>query len=118
MVGVWRVAMSISSCAPPGRYCSILSTGTGIATPPGWTPGAGDGDGEAKGIGFGVGVGNECGIGVGPGVGGGGGPAWRGCAKAVEQTIDIPRSAPQIMDSLIDLTRGILFTPLLRWLAN
>jgi hypothetical protein len=101
--------MSISSCAPPGRNCSILSTGIGIATPPGWTPGAGDGDGEAKGIGFGVGVGNECGIGVGPGVGGGVGPALRGCAKAVEQTIDVPRSAPQMMDSLIDFTRGILF---------
>ena len=85
--------MSISTCAPPGRYCSILSTGTGIATPPTCTPGAGDGDGEAKGIGFGVGVGNEFGIGVGPGVGGGVGPALRGCAKAVEQTIDIPRIA-------------------------
>src|ERR1700694_1870486 len=118
MVGVWRVAMSISSCAPPGRYCSILSTGIGIATPPFWTPGAGDGDGEAKGCGFGVGVGNECGIGVGPGVGGGVGPALRGCAKAVEQTIDVPRIAPQIMDSLIDLTGGILFTPFPPRLAN
>src|ERR1700720_3961420 len=111
MVGVWRVAMSISSCAPPGRNCSILSTGIGIATPPTCTPGAGDGDGEAKGIGFGGGVGNECGIGVGPGVGGGVGPALRGCAKAVEQAIDGPRSAAQIMDSLIDLTGGILFAP-------
>src|SRR5712672_2459166 len=103
MFGMRRVAMSMSSCAPPGRNCAILSTGIGTATPPTWTPGAGDGDGEAKGIGFGVGVGNECGIGVGPGVG----PALRGCAKAVEQTIDVPRTAPQIMVSLIDLTRGI-----------
>jgi hypothetical protein len=110
--------MSISSCAPPGRYCSILSTGIGIATSPRWTPGAGDGDGEAKGIGFGVGVGNECGIGVGPGVGGGVGPALRLCAKAVEQTIDVPRSAPQMMDSLIDFTRGILFTPFPPRLTN
>src|ERR1700693_6477414 len=114
MVGRRRVATSISSCAPPGRYCAILSTGIGIATPPAWTPGAGDGDGEAKGIGFGVGGGNECGIGVGPGVGGGGGPALRGCEEAVEQTIDVPRTAAQIMGSLIDVTRGILFTPLLR----
>src|SRR6266481_4816093 len=118
MVGVWRVAMSISSCAPPGRYCSILSTGIGIATSPGWTPGGGDGDGEAKGSGFGVGVGNEFGIGVGPGVGGGVGPALRGCAKAVEQTIDGPRTAAQIMDSVIDLTGGILFTPFPPRLAN
>ena len=44
--------MSTSSCAPPGRNCAIFSTGIGIATPPTWTPGAGDGDGEAKGIGF------------------------------------------------------------------
>src|ERR1700751_5523063 len=111
MVGMRRVATSISSCAPPGRNCAILSTGIGIATSPGWTPGAGDGDGEAKGIGFGVGVGNEFGIGGGPGGGGGVGPALRGWAKAVEQTIDAPRTAPQIMDSLINLTRGILFTP-------
>ena len=102
--------MSISSCAPPGRYCSILSTGIGIATSPRWTPGAGDGDGEAKGIGFGVGVGNECGIGVGPGVGGGVGPALRLWAKAVEQTIDVPTTAAQIMGSLIDLTRSISYT--------
>ena len=47
--------------------------------------------------GFGVGVGNEFGTGVGL------------CAKAVEQTIDVPRTAPQIMVSLIDLTRSILF---------
>src|ERR1700719_3857905 len=118
MVGRRRVATSISSCAPPGRYCAILSTGIGIATPPGGTPGAGDGDGEAKGIGFGVGVGNEFGIGVGPGVGGGVGPALRLWAKAVEQKIDVPKTAPQIMDSLIDLTRGILFTPFPRRLAN
>src|SRR6201987_5185993 len=111
MVGRGRGATSTSSCAPPAANCAILSTGIGIATPPGWTPGAGDGDGEAKGIGFGVGVGNEGGIGVGPGVGGGVGPALRGWAKAVEQTIDAPRTAPQIMDSVIDLTRGILFTP-------
>jgi hypothetical protein len=102
--------MSISTCAPPGRYCNILSTGIGIATPPFWTPGAGDGDGEAKGFGFGVGVGNECGNGVGPGVGGGVGPALRLCAKAVEQTIAVPRTAPQIMVSLIDLTRSISYT--------
>src|SRR5260370_31681976 len=102
MVGVWRKAMSIFSCAPPGRYCSILSTGTGIATPPACTPGGGDGDGEAKGFGFGVGGGNEFGIGVGPGVGGGGGPGLRLWAKAVEQTIDAPRTAPQIQDNLID----------------
>jgi hypothetical protein len=102
--------MSISSCAPPGRYCSILSTGIGIATSPGWTPGAGDGDGDAKGFGFGVGVGNECGNGVGPGVGGGVGPALRLCAKAVEQTLDVPRNAAQIMVSLIDLTRSISYT--------
>src|ERR1700720_1415236 len=111
MVGIWRVATSISSCAPPGRYCSILSTGIGIATPPGWTPGAGDGDGEAKGIGFGVGVGNECGIGVGPGVGGGVGPELRTWADALEQTIDIPRIALQTVVSLIDLIRSIIFTP-------
>src|SRR5580698_3731848 len=109
MVGRRRVATSISTCAPPARYCVILSTGIGIATPPGWTPGAGEGDGDAKGFGFGVGVGNECGNGVGPGVGGGVGPALRLCAKAVEQTIDVPRTAPQIVVSLIDLTRGILF---------
>src|SRR5258706_16119674 len=114
MVGVWRVATSISSCAPPGRYCSILSTGTGIATPPTCTPGGGEGDGEAKGFGFGVGVGNEFGTGVGPGVAGGVGPGLRLWAKAVEQTIDVPRTAPQIMDSLIELTGGILFTPFLR----
>jgi hypothetical protein len=53
-------------------------------------------------------VGNEFGIGVGPGVGGGVGPALRLWAKAVEQTIDAPRTAPQIMDSLINLTRGIM----------
>lgn len=88
------MAMSISSCAPPGRYCAILSTGMGIATSPGCTPGAGDGDGEAKGLGFGVGVGNECGIGVGPGVGGGVGPEFRGCEKAVEHMIDAPKTAP------------------------
>src|ERR1700740_954235 len=87
------------------RYCGILSTGPGRAPPPGWTPDAGDAPG------FGVGVGNECGIGVGPGVGGGVGPALRGWAKAVEQTIDGPRTAPQIMDSVIDLTGGISFTP-------
>src|ERR1700739_2420744 len=104
MVGRIRLATSISSFAPPGRYCAILSTGIGIATPPGWTPGGGDGDGEAKGLGFGVGVGNDFGIGVGPGVGGGVGPALRGWAKAVEQTIDAPRTAPQIMNSLTDLT--------------
>jgi len=28
--------------------------------------------------------------------------------------IDVPRTAPQIMDSLIDLTGGILFIPFLR----
>src|SRR6202022_838702 len=109
MVGIWRKATSISSCAPPGRYCSILSTGTGIATPPSWTPAAGDGDGEARG--FGGGVGNAFGSGVGPGVGGGVGPALRLCAKAVEQTIDVPRTAAQIMGSLLDLTRGISYTP-------
>src|SRR5258708_23478133 len=114
MVGRRRVATSISSCAPPAANCAILSTGTGIATPPGWTPGGGDGDGEAKGIGFGVGVGNEFGIGVGPGVG----PALRLWAKAVEQTIDAPRTAPQIMDNLIDLTGNILFTPFPLRLAN
>src|SRR5258708_7577931 len=118
MVGMRRVAMSTSGCAPPGRNCAILSTGIGIATSPGWTPGAGDGDGEAKGIGFGVGVGNECGIGVGPGGGGGVGPALRLCAKAVEQTIDVPRTAAQIMVSLIDLTRSISYTPFPRRLGN
>src|SRR2546428_14067966 len=118
MVGVWRKAMSISSCAPPGRYCSILSTGTGIATPPTWTPGGGDGDGEARGLGFGVGVGNEFGTGVGPGVAGGVGPGLRLWAKAVEQTIDVPRTAPQIMVSLIDLTGGILFIPFPPRLTN
>src|ERR1700758_2539514 len=111
MAGRSLVAMSISSCAPPGRNCAILSTGTGIATPPAWTPGGGDGDGEAKGFGFGVGVANEFGAGVGPGVGGGVGPGLRLWAKAVEQTIDVPRTAPQILDSLIDLIGGILFTP-------
>jgi hypothetical protein len=45
-------------------------------------------------------VGNEFGTGVGPGVG--------LLAKAVEQTIDAPRIAAQILDSLIDF---ILFTP-------
>src|SRR6202043_2162548 len=118
MVGMRRVATSTSSCAPPARYCAIFSTGIGIATPPGWTPGAGDGDGEAKGIGFGVGVGNEFGIGVGPGVGGGVGPALRLWAKAVEQTIDVPTTAAQIMGSLIDLTRSISYTPFPRRLAN
>src|SRR5258708_1787542 len=102
MLGRRRKATSISSCAPPGRYCAILSIGIGIATPPFWTPGGGDGDGEAKGFGFGVGV------------GGGVGPGLRLWAKAVEQTIDVPRTAPQIMVSLIDLTGGILFTPFLR----
>src|SRR4029077_5660988 len=114
MVGMSLVATSISSCIPPGRNCAILSTGTGIATPPTWTPAAGDGEGEAKGFGFGVGVGNEFGTGVGPGVAGGEGFGLRLWAKAVEQTIDVPRTAPQIMDSLIDLTGGILFTPFLR----
>jgi hypothetical protein len=61
-----------------------MSTGTGTATPPAWTPGGGEA------VGFGVGVGNEFGMGVG---------LW---AKVVGQTIDIPRTAPQIMDSLID----------------
>jgi hypothetical protein len=79
----------------------------GIATSPGCTPGAGDGDGEAKGLGFGVGVGNECGIGVGPGVGGGVGPELRGCEKAVEQTIDAPRTAPQIIAKFVDFTGSI-----------
>src|SRR5690349_16775392 len=97
---------SISTCAPPGRYCAILSTGTGIATPPFWTPEGGDGDGEAAGFGFGVGVGNDFGPGVGPGL-----SIW---AKAVEQTIDVPRTAPQIIVSLIELTGGILLTPFLR----
>ena len=107
--------MSISSCAPPGRNCAILSTGIGTATPPIWTPGAGEGDGEAKGFGFGVGVRNKLGTtGVGPGVGNGLGFGLRLWAKAVEQTIDVPRTAPQIMDSLIDLTGGILFIPFLR----
>jgi hypothetical protein len=32
--------------------------------------------------------------------------------KAVEQTIDIPRTAPQIIDSLIDVISGIVFTSL------
>src|ERR1700693_3323991 len=100
MLGRRRKATSISSCAPPGRYCAILSTGIGIATPPGWTPGAGDGDGEAKGSGFGVGVGNECGIGVGP--------ELRPWANALEQTIDIPRIALQTVVSLIDLIRSII----------
>ena len=77
----------------------MLSTGTGTATPPLWTPGGGDA------LAFGVGVANALGItGVGPGVGVG---LW---AKAVGQTIDAPRSAPQTMDSLIDLTEGIWFT--------
>src|ERR1700757_4687819 len=111
MVGMRRVATSISSCAPPGRNCAILSTGTGIATSPFWTPGAGDGDGEAKGFGFGVGVGNESGNGVGPGVGNGLGFGLRVWPKAVEQTIDTPSTAPPIMDSVVDVTRGILFTP-------
>src|SRR6266478_2428214 len=106
MVGRRRKATSISSCAPPGRYCAILSTGTGIATPPTCTPAAGEGDGEAAGFGFGVGV--------GPGVAGGRGFGLRLWAKSVEQTIDVPRTAPQIMVSLIDLTGGILFTPFLR----
>jgi hypothetical protein len=44
-------------------------------------------------------------------VAGGLGFGFRLWAKAVEQTIEIPRTAPQIMDSLIDLTGGILFTP-------
>src|ERR1700726_3535935 len=39
-------------------------------------------------------------------------------SKAVEQMIDVPRTAPQIMDSLIDLTGGILFTPFPRRLTN
>src|SRR5258708_15181221 len=82
MLGMSRVAMSISSCAPPGRNCAILSTGTGIATPPGWTPGAGEGDGEAKGFGFGVGVRNKLGTtGVVPGVGNAVGFGVRLCAK-------------------------------------
>src|SRR5260370_39336668 len=102
MVGVWRKAMSIFSCAPPGRYCSILSTGTGIATPPFWTPGGGDGDGEAKGFGFGVGVGNEFGTGVGPGVAGGGGPRVGHLGETGGQTNDGPRAAPPIKGSLID----------------
>src|ERR1700730_11722032 len=102
MVGIWSLPTSISSCAPPGRYCSILSTGTGTATPPFWTPGGGDGDGEAKGFGFGVGAGDDCGNGMGPGVGNGLGPGLRLWAKAVEQTIDVPRTVPQIMVSLID----------------
>src|SRR6202035_734240 len=62
-------------------------------------------------------------------VGGGSGPAtafligpaiiWPATwAKAVEQTIDVPRTAPQIMDSLIDLTGGILFTPFSPRLTN
>jgi hypothetical protein len=114
MLGMRSEPTSISSCAPPAAYCAILSTGTGTATPPAWTPGGGDGDGEAKGLGFGVGVGNEFGTGVGPGVAGGVGPGLRLCAKAVEQTIDVPRTAPQIMDSLIDLTGGILISPFLR----
>jgi hypothetical protein len=46
------------------------------------------------------------------------GPGLRLWAKAVEQTIDVPRTAPQIMDSLIDLTGGILFTPFLPRLTN
>src|SRR5258708_32230544 len=104
MVGVWRKAMSIFSCAPPGRYCSILSTGTGIATPPFWTPGGGDGDGEAKGFGFGVGVGNEFGTGVGPGVAGGGGPGLRLWAKTCEHTIGVPSTDPPLMVCCIDLT--------------
>src|SRR3981081_4230463 len=114
MLGMRRVKTSISSFAPPGRYCAILSTGTGIATPPTWTPAAGEGDGEAVGFGFGVGVGNEFGTGVGPGVAGGLGFGLRLWAKAVEQTIDVPRTAPQIRVSLIELTGGILFTPFLR----
>src|SRR5258708_30125748 len=118
MLGRRRKATSISSCAPPGRYCAILSTGIGIATPPFWTRGGGDGDGVAKGLGFGVGVGNEFGTGVGPGVAGGVGPGLSIWAKAVEQTIDVPRTALQIMVSLIDLTGGILFTPFPPRLTN
>jgi hypothetical protein len=72
----------------------MLSTGTGTATPPAWTPGGGDA------AGFRVGVGNEFGTGVGPGVG--------LLAKAVEQTIDAPTIIAKILDSLIDF---ILFTP-------
>ena len=72
-----------------------------MATPPAETPGGGEG--LVPG-GAGVGVGNAVEAGEGPGVG-----VW---AKAVEQTINVPsRTAPQIMDSLIDLTGGILFTP-------
>src|SRR5258706_4996737 len=104
MVGVWRVATSISSCAPPGRYCSILSTGTGIATPPTCTPGGGEGDGEAKGFGFGVGVGNEFGTGVGPGVAGGGGSGGWGFAEAVGHTNYVPRYAPRINCRCIAIT--------------
>src|SRR5258708_32505049 len=96
MVGRRRNCTSVSSCAPPGRYCAISSTGTGTATPPTWTPG----DGDA--VGLGVGVGNEFGIGVTHGVG-----FW---ARAVEQTIDCPRTAPQIMKSLMGLTGGIWLT--------
>src|SRR5258708_22993834 len=111
MVGVWRKAMSISSCAPPGRYCSILSTGTGIATPPFWTPGGGDGDGEAKGFGFGVGVGNEFGTGVGPGVAGGGGPRVGILAETGVETIHAPQTPPPIKDNLIEFTCRVFFTP-------
>lgn len=65
-----------------------------MATPPGWTPGGGEG---LAVTGTGVGVGNtELGTGVTTGVG-----DW---AKAAEQTID----APQTIDSLIDLTGGIV----------
>ena len=75
----------------------MLSTGTGTATPPLWTPGGG----EAAG--FGVGVANAFGTGVGPGVGV---ELW---AKAVGQIIDAPRTVPQTIDRLIDLTVGIWF---------
>src|SRR5690348_16333097 len=101
MVGRRRNWISVSSFAPPGRYCAIFSTGTGTATPPAWTPGGGEAEG------FGVGVANDCGAGVTTGQGVG---FW---AKAVEQTIDVPRTAPQIMDSLIDFTGGILLLLLL-----
>src|SRR6266481_5434042 len=71
---------SAPNLAPPGRYCAILSTGTGTATPPSWTPG--DGEGWAFG-GAGVGVRNAAfGAGVTHGVGL---ELW---AKAVGQTID------------------------------
>jgi hypothetical protein len=54
-----------------------------------------------------VGVGNACRTGVGPGVGNGLGFGLRVWAKAVEQTIDVPRTVAQIMGSLIDVTRDI-----------